>query len=176
MCESLRARALVSWKTRDSGSRTNERRKVGVYGHVSMDFSYFYAADFRSRSGAKFDSSSIAVSASFSRSRFPLSTEARVERYLRSRRIYDGLRSSRSTIGCRSANTSFGKSYRLSRPPSAVQPAYRLLAPQSSRFFLDSFTHALAIHRRHRRRIRENRVCIDFETKRKKDRRIRLDE
>lgn len=63
-----------------------------------------------------------------------------------------------------------------SRLPSAVQPAYRLLAPRSSRFFLDSFTHALATHRRHSRRIgklRLSQLCFE---KKKEDRRIRLDE
>lgn len=80
-------------------SNERERGKIGVYGHVSMNF--FFSKAIR---GRKIESS---------------------------RYIHDSLRSSmyRATIGCRSANTSFGKSYRLS---STVCRSARLPSARST--------------------------------------------
>lgn len=151
-----RARALVSWKTRDSGSRTNSRGKVGVYGRVSMDFSFFTSL-IRLRRGAKRKENlmvihatrkierqnSISLSASFFRSRFPL-----VERYLRSRRVSPSILSIHhrrigppSGVDRPSANTtSFGKSYRFS---STVCRSARLPSARSTELsFLSRFFHA----------------------------------
>lgn len=87
--------------------------------------------------------------------------EARVERYSRSRwpsilSIHH--RCIGATIGCRSANTSFGKSYRFSSTVCRFSPLTVCSPPRSSRFFLASFTHSLSLGK-------SSISCVDFETK-----------
>lgn len=84
-------------------SNERERGKVGVYGHVSMNF--FFFESHQRKKNRKLESNGIFTIA------------------------FDPASMYRATIGCRSANTSFGKSYRLS---STVCRSARLPSARST--------------------------------------------
>lgn len=97
-------------------------------------------------------------------------SKARVERY-----IHDSLRSSmyRATIGCRSANTSFGKSYRLSstvcrsaRLPSARSTELsflsRTLSSDKKIVRLSPVSISKRNEKNNSRFVREERECGNF--------------